>query len=729
MEEQYCNQLEIWGGIECTINRVKNKFFDQCHYSGHYDRSSDIMDIANLGISRLRYPLLWEKHQPEKNQEIDWSWTEGQLNKIRTEGIEVIAGLVHHGSGPSYTNLLDKNFPELLAEYAAKVAYQFPWIEYYTPVNEPLTTARFSGLYGFWYPHKKNAASFFQMLLHQLKATVLAMKEIRKINPNAKLVQTEDLGKTYSTPRLQYQADFENERRWLSFDILCGRFNEEHPLWKIFSQYAEREELDFFIENPCIPDVFGFNHYLTSERYIDENISAFPTHTHGGNGRHRYADVEAVRVELEEQTGIKILLEEAWERFRKPMALTEVHLHCHREEQLRWFRYIYEACSEIKNKGIDIIAITSWALLGSFGWNRLLTQPGGDYEPGAFDISNGVPRPTALAGFIKNILENRNCDHPLTSGQGWWLRNSRILYGPVIKQVRMKTKNSKPIIIIGKNGTLGKAFARVCEGRDLDYVLVSRKDCDVSSVSQVEQLLETIQPWAVINAAGFVRVDDAEKECEPCFRDNTKGPAILAKATAKRKIQLVSFSSDLVFDGQKNAPYLESDQVNPLNIYGISKAHSEELVQELYPEALIIRTSAFFSPWDEYNFVHYVRTALSQDEVISVASDAFISPTYVPDLVHVTLDLLMDQEKGIWHLANQGDLSWAQFAQRIAAGLNLNEDLLRAITSAEMGMPALRPLYSVLGTERGQILPSLDHAIERYISEIGIDRKRAAISA
>jgi dTDP-4-dehydrorhamnose reductase len=116
-----------------------------------------------------------------------------------------------------------KIFPELLADYAKEVARKFPWIKYYTPVNEPLTTARFSGLYGLWYPHATNNKSFLVMLLNQLKAVVLSMKAIREINPDAKLVQTEDLAKIHSTPKLKYQRDFENHRRWLSYDLLCGK--------------------------------------------------------------------------------------------------------------------------------------------------------------------------------------------------------------------------------------------------------------------------------------------------------------------------------------------------------------------------------------------------------------------------------------------------------------------------------------------------------------------------
>ena len=171
---------EIWGGFECTINRVDNSYNDQFEYSGHYKRQEDIFAAASLGIKKIRYPILWEKHQPSLNHVIDWEETSQKLGLLRQQNIGIIAGLVHHGSGPSFTSLQDTQFPYLLAQYAKKVAEKFPWIDAYTPVNEPLTTARFSGLYGLWYPHKKNDASFIQMVLNQVKGIFLSMKEIRK---------------------------------------------------------------------------------------------------------------------------------------------------------------------------------------------------------------------------------------------------------------------------------------------------------------------------------------------------------------------------------------------------------------------------------------------------------------------------------------------------------------------------------------------------------------------
>jgi dTDP-4-dehydrorhamnose reductase len=196
----FCNP-QIWGGIECTINRVGNTYRDQLQYSGHYTRRGDIDHIAALGFRALRYPILWERHQTVKDQHINWSWASQQLNTICKNNITPIAGLVHHGSGPAFTSLYSPGFAKSLGDYAYQVACRFPWLEYYTPVNEPLTTARFSGLYGFWYPHHKNAYSFATMLLNQVKGTILAMKAIRRINPAAKLVQTDDLAKIHKIGR------------------------------------------------------------------------------------------------------------------------------------------------------------------------------------------------------------------------------------------------------------------------------------------------------------------------------------------------------------------------------------------------------------------------------------------------------------------------------------------------------------------------------------------------
>src|SRR5688500_19021116 len=96
---------ELWGGVECSYNRVGDLFMDQLQYCGHYERGlEDIERFTSLGIKAIRYPVIWEKHQTEKTSAIDWKWTEQQLNAFRSQHVEIIAGLMHHGNGPSYTD-------------------------------------------------------------------------------------------------------------------------------------------------------------------------------------------------------------------------------------------------------------------------------------------------------------------------------------------------------------------------------------------------------------------------------------------------------------------------------------------------------------------------------------------------------------------------------------------------------------------------------------------------
>src|SRR3954454_11166519 len=104
------SRLELWGGVECTRNRVGDTFFDQLVWCNHHRRPKDLNRIAALGIKTLRYPVLWEKAAPIQPSSIDWSWADERLARLRSLGIRPIVGLVHHGSGPSYTNLLDPEF-------------------------------------------------------------------------------------------------------------------------------------------------------------------------------------------------------------------------------------------------------------------------------------------------------------------------------------------------------------------------------------------------------------------------------------------------------------------------------------------------------------------------------------------------------------------------------------------------------------------------------------------
>ena len=118
--------VELWGGLECTVARIGDDFRDQSLETGHFERLDDLDRIASLGIRTLRYPALWETISPETPDQADWRWHDERFARLRALGIRPIAGLVHHGSGPRHTHLLDPAFPEKLARHAAAVAARYP---------------------------------------------------------------------------------------------------------------------------------------------------------------------------------------------------------------------------------------------------------------------------------------------------------------------------------------------------------------------------------------------------------------------------------------------------------------------------------------------------------------------------------------------------------------------------------------------------------------------------
>ena len=314
--------------------------------------------------------------------------------------------------------LLIRSFEQELPRYARRVAERYPWIMDYTPINEPLTTARFSGLYGHWYPHSRSDRQFVRLLLRQVKATIGSMTQIQAVQPSARLIQTDDLSYVHSTETVRYQADFENERRWLTWDLLSGRVTPDHALWHyLLRSGASEHELWAIAECPCPPSIIGVNHYVTSERYLDEEKWNYPDWTHSSNGRHYYADTEVVRAAPEKRLGVQKLLLQVWERYALPIAVTEVHLGDRATEQKRWLGEVWQQAKEARRAGADVQAVTAWALLGLYDWHCLLTRQDNLYEPGAFDVRSGHPEPTELAGMIRELANGSSVDAADSTGQ------------------------------------------------------------------------------------------------------------------------------------------------------------------------------------------------------------------------------------------------------------------------------------------------------------------------
>ncbi len=336
---------ELWGGIECTVNRVGDRFFDQLHLTGHHLRDDDLDQIAALGLRVVRFPVLWERVEGRPGK-FDWAWADRRLARMRELGLDPIVTLVHHGSGPAWTSLIDPGFAAGLTRYARLVAERYPWVRRYTIVNEPLTTARFSALYGVWYPHASDDRLFVRALLNECRATVLAKAAIRAVTPEAEFIQTEDICRVEARPALAERAAFYNLRRWLSLDLLCGCIRSDHALWSYLRRSgASDADLGFFLTHDGAPDVIGMNYYLTSDRFLDDRVDRHPDRERDlpRPPEPAFVDVEAVRVPDARIAGHRHHLEAIWARYGLPIAITEVHTAGPREQQLRWLRDAWQA--------------------------------------------------------------------------------------------------------------------------------------------------------------------------------------------------------------------------------------------------------------------------------------------------------------------------------------------------------------------------------------------------
>lgn len=417
--------LALWGGLECTLNRLGDSTYDQMALSGYDDRPDDLDAIAALGIRKLRFPLLWETVETTPG-DLDWTLADARMAGLRRRGIEPVLTLVHHGSGPLWTDLLDPGFATGLARFAAAAAKRYPWVRDWTPVNEPLTTARFSALYGHWYPHARDEGACWRALLHQIEATAAAMSSIRRWVPGARLIQTEDYGQTFGTDVCAAQAAFENHRRDLTWDLLAGRVHHGHALRARLDGHGLSDRLDRLVAAPCPPDRLGLNHYVTSDRFLDHRLDRYPSHTHGGNGQLAYADIESVRVLSDTRDSWAQTLAQAWRRHRIPIVVTECHLGGGEADQSRWLTDCWIAAGRARAAGLPVEAVTVWCLLGAHDWDSLLTRRVGRYEAGVFNVSGGTRRETGLAATVRALAAR---DGGLTAGPpGWWQREERLLY-------------------------------------------------------------------------------------------------------------------------------------------------------------------------------------------------------------------------------------------------------------------------------------------------------------
>lgn len=247
------------------------------------------------------------------------------------------------------------------------------------------------------------------------------------------------------------------------------------------------------------------------------------------------------------------------------------------------------------------------------------------------------------------------------------------------------------ILVTGANGQLGNEFVRQLQSTNT-VVGLGKVELDVTNIEEVNDVVLNIQPDVIIHTAAYTAVDECEKNPLRAFEVNTLGSYYVAKAAKQNNAKMINFSSDYIFDGKKDTPYLEVDSPNPQSIYGISKYLGEELTK-LCENHLIIRTSWLYGHGGK-NFVNTM-LGLVEKEKIKVVDDQVGTPTYVNDLVRITLKI-MHEQRGTYHISNSGTCSWYEFAKAIFEEAGYDPNMITRTTTEQFGALATRPSFSVL---------------------------------
>ncbi|MFC6663282.1 sugar nucleotide-binding protein [Deinococcus multiflagellatus] len=436
---------------------------------------------------------------------------------------------------------------------------------------------------------------------------------------------------------------------------------------------------------------------MTGERFLDERLERYPACTHGGNGRERYADVEAVRVLGAPHGGVQARLLEAQSRYGRPMAVTEVHLNCTREEQLRWLQGAWQGAREAQAQGADVRAVTAWAAFGAFEWNSLLTRREGHYESGLWDVRAPQPRPTALARLARALA--RGEAPPLSglhSAPGWWARAGRLLY-PALGEVHSAALpgDRPPLLIVGTGERLGALLRELCAERGLSTLTLDPQLWARLSPADRLGLLQAAGPWGVVSLPG-TRLG--------------RGAAHLAQACAALRLPLLCCSGAEVFGHAGPHAWSEADPVAPVDPAARGLAQTERWVLARCPQALVVRGGPLFGTGAPMTarrpcWAPWARGARPGGR------ETLVSPVYARDFLHEALNLLQDGETGLWHLTHGAPISQAEWHGQLA------ELLGERLPARQPGAEPLPP--PALRSGRGWPMPPLSRALAHWWASTG----------
>ena len=261
------------------------------------------------------------------------------------------------------------------------------------------------------------------------------------------------------------------------------------------------------------------------------------------------------------------------------------------------------------------------------------------------------------------------------------------------------------ILLTGSTGQVGYELQRSLQGIG-EVIAVDRGRMDLADLDQVRAVIRAVQPQLIVNPAAYTAVDKAESEPELAMRINAEAPGLMAEEAKKLGAAMVHYSTDYVFDGTQPGARVETDATGPLNVYGRSKLAGEQAIAAAGIPHLILRTSWVYGMRGKNFLLTMLRLARERDE-LRIVNDQHGAPTWSRTIADSTALILAQaggadwwrQHGGIYHLSSQGQTTWFEFTQAIVAAAGIDCRLL-PITTAEYPLPAPRPQYSVLSSER-----------------------------
>ncbi|MCZ8117120.1 MAG: dTDP-4-dehydrorhamnose reductase [Microcystis sp. LE18-22.4A] len=264
----------------------------------------------------------------------------------------------------------------------------------------------------------------------------------------------------------------------------------------------------------------------------------------------------------------------------------------------------------------------------------------------------------------------------------------------------------KKVLLIGAKGQVGQELQVTLPFLG-EVISIGREELDLTNSEKIGQLIREIHPDYLVNAAAYTAVDKAETEPELAYSINATAPKIMAESAEKIQAKFLHISTDYVFDGRKNTPYLETDLTNPLGVYGQSKLRGEEEIKTVNSQAIILRTAWVYGSYGKSNFVKTMLRLGKEREELKVVVDQVGSPTWAKDIAAAITQLLInvDNPAGIYNFTNSGVASWfdltkAIFEEAKISGIPLKIQRVIPITTAEYPTPAVRPAYSVLSGQK-----------------------------